>query len=42
MVAGFDGTICVWAKESRLGTILSPNREVILKKWNLPLEEILS
>lgn len=32
MVAGFDGTVCVWAKETRLGAILSLDREVIPKK----------
>lgn len=32
MIAGFDGTVCVWAKESRIGTILSFDMEVIPKK----------
>ena len=28
MVVGFDGTVCVWAKGSRLGTRLSSDREI--------------
>lgn len=38
MVAGVDGTISVWAKESRPSSILSPNREEILKHGNFSLE----
>lgn len=42
MIAGFDGTVCVWAKESRTGTILSFDLEVIPKKWSTQLGELLS
>lgn len=37
MVAGFDGMISVWVKESRPGSILSPNREEILKHGTFSL-----
>lgn len=40
MVAGFDGMVCVWAKENRLGTILSFDREVIPKKQSPRLGEL--
>lgn len=39
MAAGFDGTVCVWAKESRLGTILSFDRGLIPKKQSPQLGE---
>lgn len=31
LVAGFDDTIWLWAKENRHATTFTPNREVILK-----------
>ena len=38
MVAGFDGMICIWAKESRPSSLRSPSREEILKHETFSLE----
>lgn len=41
MAAGFDGTVCVWAKENRLDSLFSSDRKVIKKKNGTSAQRII-